>query len=65
MIDRLLYRIPEAAEAMGVSRAKGYELAARGLIPTIRLDGCLRVPVDALRVWIEARIREQAEAAVR
>ena len=66
---RLAYRVPEAAEAVGISRAKAYELINRGEIPSIRVGGCVRVPVDALRAWIDRRLAEQdakrAEAAGR
>lgn len=57
---RLLYRMPEAADALGISRAKCYELAARGVIPTIRVDGSIRVPVEALREWIERQVGESS-----
>jgi excisionase family DNA binding protein len=52
----------EAAEALGVSRAKTYELIAAGDIPSVRLGGCVRVPVDGLRAWIARQSAERAEA---
>ena len=56
---RLLYRMNEAAEALGISRAKAYELANRGVIPTVRLGGgSIRVPVGALKDFIERQIEE-------
>jgi excisionase family DNA binding protein len=54
MPDRLTYRVNEAAEVLGISRAKTYELIGAGEIPTVRIGGCVRVPVDALREWIVA-----------
>lgn len=60
--DRILYRMPEAAELLGISRAKAYELANRGLIPVIRLDsGSIRVPARALRELIEHKLAEQCD----
>ena len=53
MTDRLMLRVVEAAQALGVSRAKAYALIAAGEIPSVRLGGCVRVPVEALRSWIE------------
>ena len=51
-MERLLYRVPEAGEAIAVSRAKAYEMVASGELPSIRIGGVLRIPVDALRDWI-------------
>ena len=36
---RLLYQPAEAAVVLGVSRAKVYELVAKRVIPSVRLDG--------------------------
>jgi excisionase family DNA binding protein len=50
--QRLLLRVAEAAELLGISRAKGYELAASGEIPVVRIGRATRIPLDALRRWI-------------
>jgi excisionase family DNA binding protein len=47
-----MLRPAEAAEAIGVSRSKLYELIAAQTIPSLRVGGCVRVPVEALRSWI-------------
>lgn len=62
---RLLLRPGEAATALGVSRSKLYELLSRRAIPSIRIDGSIRVPAIQLQAWIETQLREQAEAAGR
>lgn len=54
-MDRLLLRAGEVGEALGLSRSRVYELIAAGAIPSIRVGGCVRVPVDALREWIAAQ----------
>ena len=59
-LDRLLYRVSEAAHALGVSRAKAYELIAAGVIPSIRIDGSIRVPAKALREWIDGQLAERS-----
>ena len=48
-VERLLYRPAEAAEALGVSRSKMYELMNRGDIPWVLVGHSRRVPVEALR----------------
>jgi excisionase family DNA binding protein len=48
----LLVRVPEAAELLGVSRAKAYELVASGVIPVVRIGRATRVPLEALRRWV-------------
>lgn len=61
MTDRLLLRPAEAGEAIGVSRSKAYELIAAGTIPSVKVGGCVRVPVDALKTWITRQVKEQSE----
>lgn len=52
LVERLLYRPAEAAEALGVSRSKMYELMNRGDIPWVLVGHSRRVPVEALRQLI-------------
>ncbi len=63
MTDKLLYRPSEVGDAIGVGRSKAYELIASGEIPSIRIGGCVRVPVDALRAWIARQVAETSKAA--
>jgi excisionase family DNA binding protein len=58
--ERMMLRPAEAAEAIGVSRSKVYELIAGGEIPSVRVGGCIRVPVAALREWIDRQLRKSA-----
>ena len=44
-VPRLLMTVPEAAEALAISRSKLYELLASGAIASIRIDGSRRIPV--------------------
>ena len=59
-LPKLLYRPAEAADAIGVSRAKLYTLVASGVIPSVRVGQSIRVPVDALREWIEHQLEAGA-----
>ncbi len=54
-MDRLLLRPVEVAETLGIGRSKAYELIASGDVPSIRIGGSLRVPVEKLREWIDRR----------
>jgi excisionase family DNA binding protein len=64
-MDKLLLRPIEAAEAIGIGRSKIYELLASGELPSIRIGGSVRVPVEALRAWIARQVAEPREAAGR
>lgn len=63
--DRLMLRPIEAADAIGVSRSKMYELIAAGQIPSVKLAGCVRVPVDALKAWIASQVTQREQQASR
>jgi excisionase family DNA binding protein len=54
-MERLLYRPIEAADAIGVSRTRIYQVLASGELPSIRIGTSVRVPADKLREWIDAK----------
>jgi excisionase family DNA binding protein len=60
-MTRLLLTVPEAAEALAISRSKLYELLATGLVRSVRIDGSRRVPVEALEAYV-ATLLDQEEA---
>ena len=51
-MDVLLMKVPEAAAALGVSRAKLYELIACGALPAVKVDGCRRVRTEDLVSYV-------------
>jgi len=57
--EKLLYRAQEAADCLGLSRSKVYELIQAGILPAVRVDGCRRVRRDDLRAFVES-LREVA-----
>jgi excisionase family DNA binding protein len=61
-MTRLLLTVPEAAEALAISRSKLYELFAAGLVRSVRIDGSRRVPIEALETYV-SRLLDQEEAA--
>ncbi len=60
--QRLLLRIPEVAEALGLGRTKIYELIAAGALPTIRVGRAVRVSVTALQKWVEEQNNQRLSA---
>ena len=56
--ERLLLRPSEAAETLGIGRSKTYELIAAGILPSVRIGSSVRVPVHALRLWMERQIAD-------
>ncbi len=63
MDAKLLFRPAEVAEAIGIGRSKVYALLASGELPSIRIGGSVRVPVNALRAWIDRQLAEHTEAS--
>ena len=51
--ERLVVRVAEAAALLGISRALGYELAAHGELPTLRLGRRIVVPKVALLALLD------------
>jgi excisionase family DNA binding protein len=62
-MTRLLLTVPEAAEALAISRSKLYELLASGAIASIRIDGSRRIPLSALEEYV-SRLRDPGENPV-
>jgi excisionase family DNA binding protein len=58
-MTRLLLTVPEAAEALAISRSKLYELLAAGLVRSVRIDGSRRVPVEALETYVAALLDQK------
>lgn len=51
--QKLLLKPMEAAEALGFSRSRIYLMLSSGELPSLRCGRSVRVPVDALREWIQ------------
>ena len=54
-MDKLLLKVSEAGEMIGVGRSRMYEMLYTGEIPSIRIGKSIRIPVKALNEWVEAR----------
>jgi prophage regulatory protein len=55
-MEKLLLTAREVAEMLGLGRTKTYELIAGGQIPSVRVGGCVRVPVEGLKEWLRERV---------
>jgi excisionase family DNA binding protein len=53
-VTRLLYRVGEAAVALGLSRAKVYELINSGALRAVRIDGARRIKAADLEAFVAA-----------
>jgi excisionase family DNA binding protein len=57
---RVLLRIPEAAERLALSRSAVYRLIWSGELPVVKIGTAIRIPSDAIREWVEARVQAVA-----
>jgi excisionase family DNA binding protein len=60
-IDKLLLKPSEAFKAMSIGRSTGYALIASGELPSVRIGRAVRVPVGALKQWIEQQTSRRGE----
>lgn len=63
MSEPLLLHVSEAAELLGLSRSKTYELVAAGVIPSVKIGKSVRIPRQELLDWIRANTRGGHAAA--
>lgn len=52
MTDQLLLTPSEAARALGIGRSKLYELMQAGVVESIHIGSCRRIPADALTALV-------------
>ena len=50
-MPKLLLRVQEAADALGVSRSTIYHMVAEDAIPSVRVGRLVRIPLDRLQHW--------------
>ena len=54
--QRILVRVVEAAEMLSLGRSKTYALVKAGEIPSVKIHGSLRIPVDSLHEWLRKQV---------
>jgi excisionase family DNA binding protein len=57
VLPRVLLTPEEAAQALGISRSKLYELLRAGTLESVRIDRLRRIPIQALHEFVQ-RLRE-------
>ncbi|GII95779.1 helix-turn-helix domain-containing protein [Sinosporangium siamense] len=61
-MTQLLLTVPQAAQSLGISRSKFYELITSGTVASIKIDGSRRVPVSSLQEYIQELLTKGAAA---
>ena len=51
--EKLTYSVPEAAEALGISKTNMYQLIKTEGFPVVVIGGRRLIPVKALERWVE------------
>lgn len=54
MNEKLLYRVSEVAVMLSISRSKTYELIRLRILPSVKVDGMVRVRGCDLREFIDS-----------
>ena len=52
-----VYRVPEIAERLGLSKARIYQMIASEELPSVRLGGAIVVPANAWKTWLDQQER--------
>lgn len=53
MNNRLLYKVKEVAEMLGIGHSKAYELVRTGEIPSVRVGASLRVRGQDVQGYVD------------
>ena len=57
-MDKLLYKMPEAAKVLDLGLTKTYELVHSGQLRVVHVGRAIRVPADALTDLVEQLQRD-------
>ena len=64
-LEQLLLRISDVVRITSLSRAKIYDLISRGELRSVTCGRARRVPVDALKEWLDDRLAESGRGGGR
>jgi excisionase family DNA binding protein len=57
--EKLLLTVEETAALLNIGRTKAWELIRNGILPSLRLGRCVRIPLQALEQWIAREMEAQ------
>ncbi len=60
--ERLLVTVEEAARRLGIGKTLAWELVWQGVLPSVRLGRCVRIPLAALEDWVARQTQTGARA---
>lgn len=64
MERQVFHTVEDVVETGLVSRSQAYKLVKEGVLPSIRIGRSVRIPADAFRRWVDARMNPgKSEAA--
>lgn len=64
-VPRLLLRTEEAANALGISRSRLYELMRAHVIESVRIGGARRIPVTCLQSYVDGLRVDRTQVEIR
>jgi excisionase family DNA binding protein len=62
-MEKVLLTPEEAAQALSIGRSKVYELLRAGALASVRIGASRRIPVDAVRAYVDALAGDSAAVA--
>jgi excisionase family DNA binding protein len=60
---RLLLRPEEAGDALGISRARLFQLLAEGNLKSLKIGRSRRIPISEIERWVDAELAEQSASS--
>ena len=57
-MDKLLLKVSEVMQLIGVSRSVAYSLVGKGEIKSVRIGRSVRVPAAELESWVKRQLKE-------
>jgi len=63
--DTLLLTVREVERELKLGRTLVYALIRRGELPSVNIDGAVRVPRSALSIWVSERTRQWSQGGDR
>jgi len=63
-MEKMLLKLSEVTQILGIGRSLVYELVARGELPSVRIGRCIRVSSESLERWVKERERAMSKESM-